>query len=126
MAIARIRQQTDTDCLVCCIAMVLDQSRETVLSWLEGRDDGDVPTMVEVLAAKGYIVEEVDAIGKAGGVRRIVGMVNAKGEGHAVVVDEDNMSVVDPASVATTQKTILDYFNTGFHPQRVLVITKRD
>jgi len=122
MPIVRIRQQTDSDCLPCCIAMVLDETRETVLSWFEGREHNDVRVMCEVLNAKGYNVEEYESPGEAGGVRRIVALGNGKGEGHAVAMDEDE-SIVDPRSNATRKTYMLDHTHTGYRPERVFVIT---
>jgi hypothetical protein len=105
--------------------MVLDQTREIVLSWFEGRDSDNIGTMVEVLATKGYIVEEVEFPGEAGGLRRILGLFDKNGEGHAVVMDDDE-SIVDPRSTATTKKYLLDYAGTGYVVGRVFIITKID
>jgi hypothetical protein len=126
MPVVRIPQLTDNDCLPCCIAMVLNETRDTVLSWFEGRNYQEIPTMFEVLASKGYRVEEFDTVGKAGAARRIVSLVkNGQDEGHAVVMDEEHF-IIDPRSKATGKKTLLDYFGSGYAPQRVFVITKMD
>ena len=126
MPIVRIRQQTDSDCLPCCIAMVLDESRETVLSWFENRDYQDVRVAFAVLDAKGYAVEEFPEPGYAGGTRRILTLVkDGEAEGHAVVMDDDE-SIVDPKSTATRKVYLLDYFNTGYRPQRVFVLTRKE
>jgi len=124
MSIVRIPQQTENDCLPCCIAMVLDQTREVILSWFGGREHNDVRNMVEVLDAKGYNVEEFDTPGEAGGLRRIVALIDRNGEGHAVVMDDDE-SIVDPRSKATTKKTLLDYAYSHA-PERVFVIKIKD
>ena len=127
MSIVRISQQTEDDCLPCCIAMVLDETRGTVLSWFEGRPYNEISGMIEVLTSKGYIVEEFETIGEAGALRRIVALVcpsQPEADGHAVVVDEDHY-VVDPRSKTTAKKTLLDYALTGYTPQRVFVVTKK-
>jgi hypothetical protein len=93
MPVVRISQVTNTDCLPCCIAMVLDQTLEVVLSWFEGRESDDARVMVDVLSTRGYVVEVVDSPGVAGGMRRILGLVNKNGEGHAVVMDDDERSL---------------------------------
>jgi hypothetical protein len=106
--------------------MVLDQTREVVLSWFEGRNFDHIDVMIEVLTAKGFVVDIVDLPGKRGGVRRILALVPKDGgEGHAVVMDDDE-SIVDPRSRATTKKTLLDYAGTGFSVERVFIITKKD
>jgi hypothetical protein len=106
--------------------MVLDQTRETVLSWFDGKEYNDVRVMTEVLLEHGYTVEEVDSPGAARGVRRIVGLISDKYEdGHAVVMDDDE-SIVDPKSKATTKKTLLDYWATGYRVGRVFVITRNE
>jgi hypothetical protein len=125
MPIVRIPQVTETDCLPCCIAMVLDQTRETVLSWFEGREYEDPSVMRDVLSMHGYTVDEVALPGHAGGVRRILGLVNRNGEGHAVAMDEDE-SIVDPRSKATTKRFLLDYSATGYAVGRVFIITKKE
>jgi hypothetical protein len=107
--------------------MVLEQSRDGVLSWFEGRKYDDIRVMVEVLDTKGYNVEEFDTPGEAGAVRRIVALVKENGEnaeGHAVVMDDDHY-VVDPRSKSTTKKTLLDYVHSGYTPERVFIITKK-
>jgi hypothetical protein len=106
MPVVRVPQQTGNDCLPCCVAMILDQSLEVVLSWFEKRDYREVPVMLEVLDTKGYNVEEFDTVGEAGAVRRTVCLVDKAGkleEGHAVVMDEDH-SVIDPRSTPTAKK----------------------
>jgi len=125
MPLIHIPQETNTDCLPCCIAMVLDQTREVVLSWFVGRESDDTGVMVDVLSTKGYIVEEVDSPGEAGGLRRILGLVNKNSEGHAVVMDDDE-SIVDPRSKATTKKYLLDYSGTGYVVDRVFIIRKKE
>jgi len=128
MPIIRIPQQTDNDCLPCCIAMVLGQSREEVLSWFESREHNDIRIVIEVLDMKGFMVEEFDTPGEAGAVRRIVALVKGNdenAEGHAVVMDEDHY-VVDPRSTAMDKKTLLDYTFSGYAPQRTFVISKKD
>ena len=126
MAILRIPQRNETDCLPCCIAMVLDQTLETVLSWFDSREYDDVRVMSEVLLDHGYVVEEVGSPGAASGVRRIVGLISdGYPDGHAVVMDDDE-SIVDPKSKATTKKTLLDYCATGYRVGRVFVITMKE
>jgi ABC-type bacteriocin/lantibiotic exporter with double-glycine peptidase domain len=114
MPITRIQQQTD-ECLPCCIAMVLNLSRETVVSWFEGREYDKMAVVEQVLAEKGYEVEKFDAPGKAGDLRRIVCLANQKGEGHVVVMDEDNLTIVDPGSKATNlfEMQVLGYSTRG-------------
>ena len=106
--------------------MVLDHTREDVLSWFEGRPHNEIPIMIDVLATKGYFVEEVGSPGEAGGLRRILALVHKnEPEGHAVVMDDDE-SIVDPQSKATTKKTFLDYSFTGYRIERVFIIKSED
>jgi hypothetical protein len=100
MSIARIRQQSD-ECLPCCVAMVLNLPRETVMLWFEGREYDRMEVVEQVLAENGYEMEKFDSPGKAGDLRRIVCLGNQKGEGHVVVMDEDNLTIADPGSNAT-------------------------
>jgi hypothetical protein len=94
MPVTYIMQQTEDDCLPCCIAMVLDESREKVLSWFEGRNYGSIQDMREVLSIRGYEVKDVRQVGCAGGVRRIVALTHkADNKGHAVVMDDDESIV---------------------------------
>jgi hypothetical protein len=106
--------------------MVLDESREKVLSWFEGRNYGSIQDMREVLSIRGYEVKDVRQVGCAGGVRRIVALTHkADNKGHAVVMDDDE-SIVDPKfpSPITRRRTLLDY-SYCYPPQNVFVIRKR-
>jgi hypothetical protein len=105
--------------------MVLDESLENVMAWFEGRDYKDMRIAVEVLDARGYTVEEVPNFGSAGGMRRILTLVKeGEIEGHAVAVDDDE-SIVDPQSTATTKKYLLDYTYTGYRLQKVYVLKRK-
>jgi hypothetical protein len=110
LPINRIRQQTD-ECLPCCIAMVLELPLQTVMSWFAGREYDKLSVVEQVLAEHGYDMEEFDEPGQAGDMRRIVCLANANGEGHVVVMDEDNFTVADPGSNATNliEMQILGY-----------------
>lgn len=73
-------------------------------------------------------MEQLDTPGEAGAVCRIIALVKQteeNAEGHAVVMDEDHY-VIDPRSKATAKKTLLDYTFSGYRPQRVFVITKKE
>jgi hypothetical protein len=107
MAIVRVSQRDDTDCL---------------MSWFEGRKYDEARDMFAVLSAHGYTVEEFKETGEVHGVRRIVGMINGIDEdGHSVAMDDDE-SIVDPKSKATDKKYLHTYANSGYHVHRVFVI----
>lgn len=125
MPVVPIRQLTDDDCLPCCIAMVLDRTREEVLSWFEDEEFRSTDVMIDVLAARGFQVDEFKSPEQARGTRRIVALMKGGKEGHAVVMDEDG-SIADPSSDEATKKQLLDYAKLGLHVGRVFVIRKKD
>lgn len=126
MPIVRISQRTKNDCLPCCIAMVLDRPLEVVMSWFESREHNDIRIAAEVLDTKGYSLDEVENVGSVGGMRRIVSFVKpGEPEGHAVVMDDDE-SIVDPQSTATTKKYMPDYWGSTYRVDRVFVIRTKD
>jgi len=125
MPVVRIQQNTDDDCLPCCIAMVLDRTLEDVLSWFEDQEFRSSDVMVDVLTAKGFHVDEFKSPEQAGGMRRIVALMKGGKEGHAVVMDEDER-VLDPSSDAATKKHLLDFANMGLQVGRVFIIKRKD
>lgn len=109
MAMARIEQRTKTDCMVPCLAMLLDLSYETVAGWFDHshRSPNSLADAVLTLVKHGYTIQFFDgqSIGLNGGSRRLIGSVEnlsrplANGEsfqvGHIFVASEDDC-VIDP------------------------------
>jgi hypothetical protein len=108
MAITRIEQRTRTDCMVACLAMILDLSYDTVAEWFASshRSPNSLADAVLTLVKHGYTVQLFDGrgFGLNGGSRRLIGSVDnvkplANGEsfqiGHVFVVDEDER-IIDP------------------------------
>lgn len=108
MAITRIEQRTQTDCMVACLAMILDLSYDTVAEWFASshRSPNSLADAVLTLVKHGYSIQLFDCRGFElnGGSRRLIGSIHnikplANGEsfqiGHVFVVDEDER-VIDP------------------------------
>jgi hypothetical protein len=108
MAITRIEQRTQTDCMVACLAMILDLSYDTVAEWFASshRSPNSLADAVLTLVKHGYTVQLFNSrgFGLNGGSRRLIGSVDnvkplANGEsfqiGHVFVVDEDER-IMDP------------------------------
>jgi hypothetical protein len=109
MAITRIEQRTQADCMVACLAMILDLSYATVAEWFESshRSPNSLADAVLTLVKHGYTIQLFDIRGfKLNvGSRRLIGSVDnikplANGEsfqiGHVFVVDE-NERAIDPS-----------------------------
>jgi DNA-binding transcriptional regulator YiaG len=107
-AIARIEQRTQDDCMVACLAMILDLSYDTVAEWFASprRCPNSLADTLLTLVKHGYTVQLFDnrGFGMNGGSRRLIGSVEnarplANGEsfqvGHVFVADKDE-SVIDP------------------------------
>jgi hypothetical protein len=99
----RVEQRTADDCMVACLAMMLDKDYEEVKSWFtsSGRLWNNFHGLTFTLLEKGYDVSFADAsgIGRWGGTRRLVAIVPANkpdDEGHVFVIDETE-SVCDPS-----------------------------
>ena len=109
MAITRIEQRTETDCMVACLAMILDLSYDTVAEWFDSshRIPNSLADAVLTLVKHSYTIQFFDCrgFGLNRGSRRLIGSVEnlvkplANGEsfqiGHVFVVDEDER-VIDP------------------------------
>jgi|ERR1039458_6565891 hypothetical protein len=111
----RVEQKTENDCMVACLAMLLDIRYEEIVKWFElkHRDWHLVSDVVVTLIEHGYGICFLDAsgIGRWGGVRRFVGTLeqrkpslpsgDAQRFGHAFVIDE-NENVHDPSPKTPT------------------------
>jgi hypothetical protein len=109
MAITRIEQRTETDCMVACLAMILDLSYDTVAEWFGSshRIPNSLADAVLTLVKHSYTIQLFDCrgFGLNRGSRRLIGSVEnlvkplANGEsfqiGHVFVVDEDER-IIDP------------------------------
>jgi hypothetical protein len=109
VAITRIEQRAETDCMVACLAMMLNLSYDTVVGWFGSshRSSNSLADTLLTLVKHGYTVQLFDSrgFGLNRGSRRLIGSVEnrvkplANGEsfqiGHVFVVDEDG-SVIDP------------------------------
>ena len=110
MAITRIEQRTHTDCMIACLAMMLDLSYDTVVEWFDSshRSPNSLADAVLTLVKHDYTIQLFDCrgFGLNGGSRRLIGAVEnlakplANGESfeiaHVFVVDEDER-IIDPA-----------------------------
>jgi hypothetical protein len=109
MAITRIEQRTQIDCMVACLAMILDLSYDIVAEWFASshRSPNSLADAVLTLVKHGYSIQLFDCRGFElnGGSRRLIGSVDnvkplANGEsfqiGHVLVVDEDER-IIDPS-----------------------------
>lgn len=99
----RVERRTADDCMVACLAMMLDKDYEEVEGWFtsSGRLWNNFHGLTFTLLEKGYDVSFADArgIGRLGGIRRLVAIVPANkpdDEGHVFVIDETE-SVWDPS-----------------------------
>ena len=62
MAITRIEQRTETDCMVACLAMILDLSYDTVAEWFDSshRSPNSLADAVLTLVKHSYTVQLFD------------------------------------------------------------------
>ena|ERR1019366_6798917 len=65
MAITRIEQRTQTDCMVACLAMILDLSYDTVAEWFASshRCPNSLADAVLTLVKHGYTIQLFDSRG---------------------------------------------------------------
>lgn len=99
----RVQQRTADDCMIACLAMMLDKEYDDVMGWFtsKGRKWNTFQGLTFTLIENGYDVSFADAngIGRWGGIRRLVAIVPANkpdDEGHVFVIDETE-SVSDPS-----------------------------
>jgi hypothetical protein len=98
----RVQQRTEDDCMIACLAMMLDKKYEEVKGWFTGeRKWNNFIGLTFTLLEKKYDVSFTDesGIGRWGGFRRLVAIVPAaepKSEGHVFVIDETE-AVYDPS-----------------------------
>jgi hypothetical protein len=104
----RVEQRTEDDCVLACLAMMLDKEYDEVKSWFtsSGRAWNRFDGLTFTLLENKYDVSFADksGIGRWGGIRRLVAIVpesDPKGEGHVFVIDETE-SVYDPSPKTPT------------------------
>jgi hypothetical protein len=104
----RVEQRTADDCMIACLAMMLDKEYDEVMGWFRssGRKWNNFHGLTFTLLEKGYDVSFTDGtgIGRWGGTRRLVAIVPANkpdDEGHVFVIDETE-SVSDPSPKTPT------------------------
>jgi hypothetical protein len=103
----RVEQRTEDDCVIACLAMMLDKEYDEVKGWFTNeRKWNDFVGLTFTLLEKRYDVSFADesGIGRWGGVRRLVAIVPAaepKSEGHVFVIDETE-TVHDPSPKTPT------------------------
>jgi hypothetical protein len=103
----RVEQRTEDDCMIACLAMMLDKEYDEVKGWFTGeRKWNNFVGLTFTLLEKKYDVYFADesGIGRWGGFRRLVAIVPAaepKSEGHVFVIDETE-AVHDPSPKTPT------------------------
>jgi hypothetical protein len=99
----RVEQRTADDCMIACLAMMLEKEYDEVMGWFtsSNRRWDNFHGLTFTLLEKRYDVSFADqtGMGRLGGFRRLVAIVpqnDLSGVGHVFVIDETEM-VYDPS-----------------------------